>query len=126
MARAISTGKIKGHPVRREAEHWMSHVLLSGAISFLTLGIRIAKLPYMRSITIREAQHDLPRLLRDVETGQKVEIRRRKKPVAMLTPLAVSGRGGSWAAHRRRLGQLWGDKKILVLDETLSDLRSED
>lgn len=80
----------------------------------------------MKSVTIREAQHELPRLLRQVEEGRRIEIRRRKKPVATLAPLAIPVGGGSWADHRRRLRNVWGGTVIRGLDETLSDLRGED
>ena len=80
----------------------------------------------MKSVTIREAQHDLPRLLREVESGNAIEIRRRKEPVARLAPVAPTDAAASWSDQRRRLRSLWGETGVDVLDETLSDLGSED
>lgn len=80
----------------------------------------------MKSVTIRKAQHELPRLLRDVEAGKAIEIRRRKEPIARLIPLNQPEKNASWSKHRRRLSALWGSATIDLIDETLSDLRSED
>jgi prevent-host-death family protein len=40
----------------------------------------------MRRATVREAQHNLPRILRAVDTGEIVEITRRNRVVARLVP----------------------------------------
>ncbi len=37
--------------------------------------------------SIMETQHNLARVVRDVETGYEVEITRRKRPVARLVPV---------------------------------------
>lgn len=39
----------------------------------------------MRSVTVQEAKTHLSRLLRDVEQGEQIEIRRGSTPVALLT-----------------------------------------
>ncbi len=41
----------------------------------------------MQTATIREVQHNLARFIRLVETGEEVQILRRDKPVARLTPV---------------------------------------
>lgn len=53
----------------------------------------------MRSVTIQEAKTHLSRLLREVEDGQPVEIRRGNVPVAVLSP---SPRGLTFAELRDR------------------------
>jgi antitoxin (DNA-binding transcriptional repressor) of toxin-antitoxin stability system len=80
----------------------------------------------MKSVTIREAQHELPRLLREVERGGSVQIRRRKNPVATLVPLASRDVADSWADHRERLQDLWKGSEVDVVDGVLADLRAED
>jgi len=80
----------------------------------------------MKSVTVREAQHELPRLLREVERGESVQIRRRKEPVATLVPLASREIADSWANHRERMQGLWKGTQVDVVEETLADLRSED
>lgn len=43
-------------------------------------------LTHMRKATVREAQHNLPRILRAVSRGEVVEITRRNQIVARLVP----------------------------------------
>ncbi len=40
----------------------------------------------MRSVSVQEAKAQLSRLLRDVERGEAIEIRRGSAPVAVLSP----------------------------------------
>jgi len=40
----------------------------------------------MRSVTVQEAKTHLSRLLREVEKGRQVEIRRGNVPIAVLSP----------------------------------------
>ncbi len=53
----------------------------------------------MRSVTIQEAKTHLSRLLREVEDGGQVEIRRGNVPVAVLSP---SPRGLTFAQLKGR------------------------
>ena len=41
---------------------------------------------HMRTATVREAQHNLPKILRAVSRGEVVEITRRNRVVARLVP----------------------------------------
>jgi prevent-host-death family protein len=43
----------------------------------------------MKSTTIRQAQHNLAKVLREVEAGEEVEIRRRNQPIANKAGLKV-------------------------------------
>lgn len=40
----------------------------------------------MKSVTVQEAKTHLSRLLREVESGEQIEIRRGRQPVAVLSP----------------------------------------
>lgn len=82
----------------------------------------------MRTVTVREAQHHLARVLEMIDDGEPVEIVRRNKPVARLVPIqsdAESGRPVSWAGHAERMRELWRGQSVSVMDEVLDDLRDE-
>lgn len=46
-------------------------------------------LTHMRRATVREAQHNLPKILRAVNAGEEIEITRRNQVVARLIPAAA-------------------------------------
>ncbi len=80
----------------------------------------------MRCITVREAQHNLAKVLLEVESGGKVEILRRKIPVARLVP--VRGTAGvlepvDWAGHEEEMSSVWGGKPVAGVAAVLEDLR---
>jgi len=82
----------------------------------------------MKAITIREAQHNLAKVLKEVESGGQVEILRRKIPVARLVPVrSPSGDAGliDWGDHRERMVSLWGGKPVTGVGDVLDDLRGE-
>src|SRR5262245_66459900 len=64
-------------------------------------------LTHMRTATVREAQHNLPRILRSVSRGEVVEITRRNRVVARLVPAAPRPVGGlpDFVARARAI---WG------------------
>jgi prevent-host-death family protein len=63
---------------------------------------------HMRKTTVREAQHNLPRILRWVSSGEMVEITRRNRVVARLVPAAPRPERGlpDFVARARAI---WGD-----------------
>lgn len=80
----------------------------------------------MTSITIRDAQHNLSSVLRKVEAGESVEIRRRKRPVARIVPVGIAHGEGSladWSGHSELMQSLWGTNEIRSVDSVVSDLR---
>lgn len=80
----------------------------------------------MKSVTVREAQHNLAKVLKAVESGETVEIVRRNVPVARLSPVPQPGESSvDWSDHFERLSTIWGSKQVTGLDETLDDLRGE-
>ena len=80
----------------------------------------------MKTVSVREAQHNLAKLLREVRGGRTVEILRRKVPVARIVPI---GSGGSadvvvdWSDHAARMAEVWGQSSVAGVDSVLSDLR---
>jgi len=80
----------------------------------------------MKSVTVREAQHNLAKILKSVEGGETVEIVRRRVPVARLSPVPVPETDAvDWSDHGERLSAIWGNKQVAILDDTLDDLRGE-
>jgi prevent-host-death family protein len=61
----------------------------------------------MRTATIREAQHNLQKILRSVSRGEVVEITRRNRVVARLVPAAprLTGKLPDFVARARAI---WG------------------
>lgn len=82
----------------------------------------------MKTITVREAQHNFAKVLQEVEAGGQVEILRRKKPVARLVSVGKSGEAGlhvDWEEHREQMTSLWEGRPIIGVDIVLDDLRGE-
>lgn len=78
----------------------------------------------MKSVTVREAQHNLAKILKVVEGGETVEIMRRKVSVARLSPApSVMAAPTNWDGHGERLIEIWGTAQLEVIDNTLEDLR---
>ncbi len=80
----------------------------------------------MKSVTVREAQHNLAKVLKAVESGETVEIVRRNVPVARLSPVPQPGESPvDWSDHSARLSAIWGTKQVTGLDQILDDLRGD-
>jgi antitoxin (DNA-binding transcriptional repressor) of toxin-antitoxin stability system len=80
----------------------------------------------MKSVTVREAQHNLAKILKSVESGETVEIVLLKIPVARLSPVTVLEQNSvDWSDHAEGLSAIWGGRQVGGLDETLDDLRGE-
>ncbi|NJL18859.1 MAG: type II toxin-antitoxin system prevent-host-death family antitoxin [Bdellovibrionaceae bacterium] len=80
----------------------------------------------MRSITIREAQHNLAKVLHEVESGESVQILRRKQPVARLVPVGMIAGPQTpvdWGEHETRMASVWRGVVVDRVDEILDDLR---
>ena len=79
----------------------------------------------MKTVTIREAQHNLGKILLEVEAGQTVQITRRRVPLARLVPepsRANNKAGVDWSNHAARVVPT---SKSTRTDEVLDDLRGE-
>jgi len=80
----------------------------------------------MKSVTVRQAQHNLAGILHEVEAGEVVEILRRKLPVARIVPIThPAGEDGSveWAGHGDRMASIWRGACIAMVDSVMNDLR---
>lgn len=78
----------------------------------------------MKTVSVREVQHNLAKVLRAVEAGESVEIVRRNIPVARLSPVdSTAGPGIDWSGHGERLASVWGERMVAGVDETLEEMR---
>lgn len=75
----------------------------------------------MKQTTIRELKHATTRVLAMVEAGETVEVRRRKKPVAVLSP-PDRRRCMERPDFEMRLKEIYGDKFLAI---TGTDLVNE-
>lgn len=67
----------------------------------------------MQSATVREVQHNLASILKRVEHGEEIEIRRRRRPVARLVPIPPSPDGPvDWSGLNERLARMYGGRMV--------------
>ncbi len=90
----------------------------------LTKSKMCVNLCYMKTATIREAQHNLSRVLRWVEHGETVEITRRKKTIAKIVPAQSPPKKIIWPDRLAELRAIYGDKPIP--GKPISQIISED
>jgi prevent-host-death family protein len=64
------------------------------------------------SVTVRELQQNLKRVLARVERGETVEVTRRRKPVARLAPVPSTGPVSPWPDLKARRRAVFGDRVI--------------
>lgn len=84
----------------------------------------------MKSITVREAQHNLARVLRRVEEGEEIEVVRRKQPVARIVPARSPGDASGtvdWTDLQTRLNRIWKGRvaRGRSTDSILDNLRGD-
>lgn len=64
------------------------------------------------TVSVRELQQNLKRVMARVERGETVEVTRRRRPVARLTPVRPSGRLASWPDLEARMRSVFGTRVI--------------
>jgi len=84
----------------------------------------------MKTVNIREAQHNLSNVLKRVEGGEEIEVLRRRTPVARIVPISPkkSAVGNvDWSNVPERLERIWGGSSApgRSTDSILNDLRGE-
>ncbi len=78
------------------------------------------------SVSIRELQQNLKRVMARVERGEVVEVTRRRRPVARLTPATLSGPTAAWPDLDARTRAIFGDRQIAPGgSEAVTDGRGE-
>ena len=82
----------------------------------------------MQSSSVRYVQHHLADVLKFVETGEKVQILRRNKPVAMIVPLENNNETPtSWDNHSSEIETIFNKEKApgKTMSEIIIDARSK-
>jgi prevent-host-death family protein len=66
----------------------------------------------MKQVSVRELQQNIRRVLQRVEAGEVVEVTRRRKPVARLTPTIDPAKPAPWPDLAARTRAVFGRRKI--------------
>lgn len=74
------------------------------------------------SVSIRELQLNLKRVLARVERGQVIEVTRRRRPVALLAPMQAADAAAPWPDLEGRTRAVFGTR---VLATSASEAVSE-
>lgn len=64
------------------------------------------------SVSVRELQQNLKRVMARVERGRTIEITRRRRPVARLEPLRPDGEPATWPDLEARTKKAFGDRTV--------------
>jgi len=64
------------------------------------------------SISIRELQQNLKRVLARVERGQVIEVTRRRRPVARLAPMRSGSATSPWPDLEARVRSVFGERVL--------------
>lgn len=64
------------------------------------------------TVSVRELQQNLKRVMTRVERGETVEVTRRRRPVARLLPVTPTGRASAWPDLEARTRAVFGDRMI--------------
>ena len=66
----------------------------------------------MKQVTVRELQQNVRRVLERVEAGEVIEVTRRRRPVARLTPTTDASKPLPWPDLAARTRAVFGARKI--------------
>jgi prevent-host-death family protein len=80
---------------------------------------------YMKTISVREAQHGFASLLNLVAAGEQVEITRRRRVVARVVPARPKQPNAKWPNIMTRLRQDFGEKVTPDSSLLFDDMRGE-
>jgi prevent-host-death family protein len=64
------------------------------------------------TVSVRELQQNLKRVMARVERGETVEVTRRRKPVARLAPLKSNRPTAPWPDLKARRRTVFGDRIV--------------
>jgi len=75
------------------------------------------------SVSVRELQQNLKRVMARVERGETVEVTRRRKPVARLAPVKEARATADWPDLEARTRSVFGDR---IISPRVSDIVIEE
>jgi prevent-host-death family protein len=64
------------------------------------------------TVSVRELQQNLKRVMARVERGETVEVTRRRRPVARLAPVRATGPLSAWPDLDARARAVFGDRVV--------------
>ncbi len=64
------------------------------------------------SVSVRELQQNLKRVMARVERGETIEVTRHRKPVARLAPATPAGPTAPWPDLKARRRAIFGDRIV--------------
>ena len=67
---------------------------------------------YMKTVSVRELQQNIKRVIDEVERGQVVEVTRRRRVVARLAPVRPAAKRVHWPDLEKRAHAVFGDRKV--------------
>lgn len=78
----------------------------------LTAKGKCVKMSNMKTVTVRQVQHHLSEVLREVSQGHEVQVVKRKRVVAKIIPASQPPRPRRWPDFESRRRRLFGGKKL--------------
>ena len=69
-------------------------------------------LHYMKQVTVRELQQNIRTVLERVQAGEVIEVTRRRKAVARITPTSGADEPADWPDLAARTKSVFGSRKI--------------
>jgi prevent-host-death family protein len=80
-------------------------------------------MPDMRKVSVRELQQQLRRVLEAVQRGESVEITKRHRVIARLSPSGPARRSPKWPDLEARARQVLGDRILTPggMEQVLGD-----
>lgn len=96
--------------------HWSSRVTALGVLTIVCLSYTMSDMQKV-SISIRELQQNLKRVMARVERGQVIEVTRRRRPVARLVPMRSAHATSPWPDLEARSRSVFG-RRVLGTEGT--------
>ncbi|MQA28781.1 MAG: type II toxin-antitoxin system prevent-host-death family antitoxin [Luteitalea sp.] len=81
-------------------------------LTFIQLSYKMSDMQKTTSVSIRELQQNLKRVLARVERGQVIEVTRRRRPVARLAPMRSGSPTSPWPDLDARVRAVFGKRVV--------------
>lgn len=65
-----------------------------------------------KTVTVRELQQNLKRVLARVERGETIDLTRRRRPIARLIPIRPAGPTEPWPDLDKRARRIFGNRVV--------------